>query len=79
MFDDIQQPSASVFSLGARQEMQSYVDLISAALADLPQYEALDADGRKLLLINLLGELQREALAAPAPDCTVARVGGQRV
>src|SRR5512134_256579 len=60
-------------------QIQSYVDVISEALADLPQYVELDADGRKTLLINLLVELQQEALAAPAPDCAMARVGGKRV
>ena len=59
--------------------VQSYVDLLSEALDDLPQYATLDADGHKVLLINLLVELQQEALSAPVPDCALARVGGQRV
>ena len=60
-------------------EADSFVVLLSEAIQELPQYVALDVDGRKVLLLNLLVEMQREAATAPAPDCTVARVGGKRV
>jgi hypothetical protein len=61
------------------READSFVRLLSGAVQELPQYVLLDADGRKVLLLNLLMEMQREAAAAPPPDCTVARVGGKRV
>jgi hypothetical protein len=60
------------------QSVNSYIELLSEALAELPQYAALDSDGRKVVLLNLLFELQQEAMAAPAPDCAMARVGGKR-
>jgi hypothetical protein len=60
-------------------QIQMYVDVISEALAELPRYAELDADARRVLQTNLLIELQQAALAAPAPDCALARVGGQRV
>ncbi len=60
-------------------EADSIVATLTAAIQELPQYSALDGDGRKVLLLNLLMEMQREAAAAPAPDCTVARIGGKRV
>jgi hypothetical protein len=47
-----------------------YVDLLSETLMEQPQYRALDADGRKVLLLNLLHELQEQADSAPAPDCS---------
>lgn len=61
------------------READSYVRLLSDAVQELPQYALLGADGRKVLLLNLLMEMEREAAAAPAPDCAVARVGGKRV
>ena len=60
-------------------EADSIVATLSQAVQELPEYATLDADGRKALLLNLLMEMQREAAAAPAPDCTVARIGGKRV
>ena len=60
-------------------EADSFVAMLSEAIQELPQYATLDVDGRKVLLLNLLMEMQREAAAAPAPDCTVARIGGKRV
>jgi hypothetical protein len=47
-----------------------YVDLLSQALGEQPQYRALDADGRKVALLNLLHEMREAADAAPAPDCS---------
>jgi hypothetical protein len=47
-----------------------YVDLLSDTLMEQPQYRALDTDGRKVLLLNLLQELQEQADSAPAPDCS---------
>jgi hypothetical protein len=47
-----------------------YVDLLSQALTEHPQYGTLDADGRKVLLLNLLHEMQQAVDAAPAPDCS---------
>ena len=47
-----------------------YVDLLSETLMEQPQYRALEADGRKVLLLNLLQELQEQADSAPAPDCS---------
>ncbi len=61
------------------READSIVALLTEAMQELPGYAALDGDGRKVLLLNLLMEMQREAAAAPAPDCTVARIGGKRV
>jgi hypothetical protein len=61
------------------REVDSFVGLLSDALQELPQYATLDADGRKAMLLNLVMEMQREAAAAPAPDCAVARIGGKRV
>jgi len=61
------------------QEADSIVAVLSQAIQELPEYSTLDADGRKVLLLNLLMEMQREAAAAPAPDCAVARIGGKRV
>jgi len=60
-------------------EADAIVTTLSEAVQELPQYAGLDSDGRKALLLNLLMEMQREAAAAPAPDCTVARIGGKRV
>ena len=60
-------------------EADSFVGLLSDAVQEFPQYRLLDADGRKALLLNLVMEMQREAAAAPPPDCAVARVGGKRV
>lgn len=61
------------------READSFVRLLSDAVQALPQYALLDADGRRVLLLNLLMEMQREAATAPPPDCAVARVGGKRV
>jgi hypothetical protein len=47
-----------------------YVGLLSETLMEQPRYRALDADGRKVLLLNLLHELQEQADSAPAPDCS---------
>lgn len=47
-----------------------YVDLLSETLMEQPRYLALDADGRKAMLLNLLHELQEQADSAPAPDCS---------
>jgi hypothetical protein len=60
-------------------EADAIVAQLSEVVQDLPQYAKLEPDGRKVLLLNLLFEMQREAAAAPAPDCSVARVGGKRV
>ncbi len=57
-------------------EADAIVAQLSEAVHDLPQYAKLEPDGRKVLLLNLLLEMQREAAAAAAPDCAVARVGG---
>jgi hypothetical protein len=59
-------------------EADAIVAQLSEAVQDLPQYATLAPDGRKVLLLNLLMEMRREAAAAPAPDCSVARVGGKR-
>ena len=61
------------------READSVVAVLTEAVQELPGYAALDSDGRKVLLMNLLMEMQREAAAAPAPDCAVARIGGKRV
>ena len=61
------------------READSFVAMLSEAIQELPQYTTLDVDSRKALLLNLLMEMQREAAAAPAPDCAVARIGGKRV
>jgi hypothetical protein len=61
------------------READSFVRQMTEAVQGLPQYALLDADGRKVLLLNLAMEMQREAAAAPPPDCAVARVGGKRV
>jgi hypothetical protein len=66
------------YELGDR-EADSFVVMLSEAIQELPQYTTLDVDGRKVLLLNLLMEMQREAATAPAPDCAVARIGGKRV
>jgi hypothetical protein len=47
-----------------------YLDLLSQALEEHPQYRTLDADARKVALLNLLHEMQEAAEAAPAPDCS---------
>lgn len=47
-----------------------YVDLLSQTLMEHPQYRTLNVDGRKVLLLNLLHEMQDAAEAAPAPDCS---------
>ena len=60
------------------QSVDAYIELMTDALAELPQYPALDSDGRKVLLLNLMFELQQAAMTAPAPDCAMARVGGKR-
>lgn len=60
------------------QDVDAYVELLRETIKELPQYATLDGDGRKVLLLNLLVELQREAMAAPPPDCSVARMGGKR-
>ena len=59
-------------------EVDSYVELLSETVKELPQYSALDPEGRKVLLLNLLVEMQQAAMATPAPDCAVVRIGGQR-
>jgi hypothetical protein len=61
------------------READSFVAMLTEAVQELPQYAALDSDERKVLLLNLLLEMQQEAAAAPAPDCAVARIGGKRV
>jgi hypothetical protein len=61
------------------READSFVRQMTEAVQGLPQYALQDADGRKVLLLNLMMEMQREAAAAPPPDCAVARVGGKRV
>jgi len=63
----------------ADDEADSIVVLLSEAIQELPQYAELEPDGRRVLLLNLLVEMQQEAAAAPVPDCSVARVGGKRV
>jgi hypothetical protein len=60
-------------------DADAFLAVLSEAIQELPQYATLDGDGRKVLLLNLLMEMQREAAAAPAPDCAVARIGGKRV
>ena len=60
-------------------ETDAFVALLSRAVQELPQYATLDADGRKVLTLNLLNEMQNEAAHAPPPDCSVARIGGKRV
>jgi hypothetical protein len=60
-------------------EADAIVARLSEAVQELPQYAKLEPDGRKVLLLNLLFEMQREAATAPAPDCSVARVGGKGV
>jgi hypothetical protein len=60
-------------------EADAFVALLSQAVEELPQYATLDADGRKVLMLNLLNEMQNAAAQAPAPDCAVARIGGKRV
>ena len=47
-----------------------YLNLLSETLMEQPQYRALDAVGRKVVLLNLLHEMQEQAEAAPAPDCS---------
>jgi hypothetical protein len=47
-----------------------YASLLTEMLMEQPQYRALDADGRKVMLLNLLQELQEQADSAPAPDCS---------
>ncbi|HEU5282981.1 MAG TPA: hypothetical protein VFU53_04160 [Burkholderiales bacterium] len=47
-----------------------YIDLLSRALGEQPQYRTLDADSHKVALLNLLHEMQEAADAAPAPDCS---------
>jgi hypothetical protein len=61
------------------RQADSFVALLSEAIQELPQYATLDVDARKVLLLNLPMEMQREAAVAPAPDCAVARIGGKRV
>lgn len=60
-------------------EIDGFVARLSQALKELPYYSSLDRDGRKVLLFNLLLEMQMEAQSVPAPDCSVVRVGGKRV
>jgi hypothetical protein len=60
-------------------EADSFVAVLSDAMQELPQYATLDVEGRKVLLLNLLMEMEREAAAAPAPDCAMANIGGKRV
>ena len=60
------------------QSVDAFIEVMTDALAELPQYAALDNDDRKVLLLNLMVELEQAAMAAPAPDCAMARVGGKR-
>lgn len=60
-------------------EADGFVARLSQAISGLPQYTALNGDDRKVLLLNLMLEMQVEARSLPAPDCTTARVGGKRV
>jgi hypothetical protein len=60
------------------EEADFFVELLSESIKEHPQYATLDAEGRQVLLLNLILEMQQEVLAAPAPDCAVVRAAGQR-
>ena len=60
-------------------EADAIVAQLSEAIQDLPQYANLEADERKVLLLNLLLEMQQAAAVAPVPDCSVARVARKRI